>query len=172
MTHAILACTGLDKSLGSLARDVAIRGAEALECEIICPVLLHSAPARYEKILAGSDLIIIDGCPTRCATKLANQVGAKIDRKVLLTDALKASGLTLEPSLSLGPNGIQLAQRIVDDLVRDLSSASQFLVITHNKRTMELADMLYGVTMEQKGVSKLVSVKLAEAKTSTGQEAA
>ena len=59
-----------------------------------------------------------------------------------------------------------------NDLVRDLSSASQFLVITHNKRTMELADMLYGVTMEQKGVSKLVSVKLAEAKTSTGQEAA
>lgn len=122
MTRAILSCTGLDKSLGSLAREVAIRGADTLQCEIICPVLLHSAPARYEKTLAGSELIVIDGCPTRCATKLANQIGAKVDRKVLLTDAVKVSGLTLEPSLALGPHGIELAQHIVDDLVRELTA--------------------------------------------------
>ncbi|TPV93997.1 MAG: chromosome segregation protein SMC [Myxococcales bacterium FL481] len=46
------------------------------------------------------------------------------------------------------------------DLVRELSEGTQFIVITHNKRTMEAADRLYGVTMEQKGVSKLVSVNL------------
>ncbi len=45
-------------------------------------------------------------------------------------------------------------------LIADLASSSQFLVITHNKRTIEVADVLYGVTMEKKGVSKLVGVEL------------
>jgi len=45
-------------------------------------------------------------------------------------------------------------------LITGMAQHSQFLVITHNKRTIEVADVLYGVTMEQKGVSKLVAVAL------------
>ena len=45
-------------------------------------------------------------------------------------------------------------------LVREFSSETQFIVITHNKVTMAVADALYGVTMEQRGVSKKVSVNL------------
>jgi chromosome segregation protein len=44
--------------------------------------------------------------------------------------------------------------------LRPMTSHSQFLVVTHNRRTMEQADVLYGVTMEEAGVSKIVSVKL------------
>ena len=46
-------------------------------------------------------------------------------------------------------------------LITEMAKHSQFLVITHNKRTIEVADVLYGVTMEQKGVSKLVGVQLS-----------
>ncbi len=45
-------------------------------------------------------------------------------------------------------------------VLRELTSQTQFLVITHNRKTMEAADVLYGVTMEEPGLSKLVSVKL------------
>ncbi len=45
------------------------------------------------------------------------------------------------------------------DKVVQMSADTQFIVITHNKRTMEMARALYGVTMEEVCVSKLVSVK-------------
>jgi len=49
-----------------------------------------------------------------------------------------------------------------NDMVKEMSRNSQFILITHNKRTMEMVDTLYGVTMEEPGVSKLVSVRLSE----------
>ncbi len=49
-----------------------------------------------------------------------------------------------------------------NDMVREMSSHSQFILITHNKRTMEVAETLYGITMEEPGVSKVVSVRLPD----------
>jgi chromosome segregation protein len=49
------------------------------------------------------------------------------------------------------------------DLLRKFSHQTQFIVVTHNKRTMAASDMLYGVTQEIKGISQLASVQLDEA---------
>jgi glycine cleavage system H protein len=146
MTHAILSCTGMDKPDGSVAREVAIRAADATGSEIICPVLLNRAPARYRKALSDSSLIVVDGCSTRCATKLATRLEAKVVRKVLVSGAAKASGQALESTLSLGPKGLALAQSIVDELVRNLNAPTaiaepvadfetptEYLVVTHDK---------------------------------------
>ena len=51
-------------------------------------------------------------------------------------------------------------------ILRKFSDNTQFIVVTHNKRTMESANALYGVTMEEEGVSKLVSVRFNEPVTS------
>ena len=47
-------------------------------------------------------------------------------------------------------------------MLKKFSVETQFIIITHNKRTMEAADQLFGVTMEEKGVSRIVSVDLTE----------
>jgi chromosome segregation protein len=48
-------------------------------------------------------------------------------------------------------------------------SQSQFIIITHNKRTIAKADILYGVTMEERGVSKLVGMKLTQERGADGE---
>ncbi len=50
------------------------------------------------------------------------------------------------------------------NLLKDFSAKTQFLIVTHNKKTMESASCLYGVTMEEPGISRIVSVKLERTK--------
>jgi len=48
------------------------------------------------------------------------------------------------------------------DMIRNFSEETQFIIITHNKKTMSKAEMMYGVTMPETGISRLVGVKLDE----------
>jgi chromosome segregation protein len=50
-----------------------------------------------------------------------------------------------------------------NDLVKEMAKRSQIIIVTHNKHTMRVNNTLYGVTQEEKGVSKMVSVSLEEA---------
>ena len=55
------------------------------------------------------------------------------------------------------------------NLIKEFSAKTQFIVVTHNKRSMEAAQMLYGVTMEESGVSKVLSLNLKEQDAKTQQ---
>ena len=49
------------------------------------------------------------------------------------------------------------------ELVKEMSMQTQFVLITHSKKTMSIAPVLYGVTMQEPGISKLVSVRFGAA---------
>jgi chromosome segregation protein len=58
------------------------------------------------------------------------------------------------------------------EMIRSMTDRSQFVLITHSKTTMQAADVLYGVTMEVPGVSKIVSVEMRKVQSSSGGDAA
>ena len=50
-----------------------------------------------------------------------------------------------------------------NDTLKRFVDGSQFIIITHSKRTIAMSDVLYGITMERSGISKVVSVKFRDA---------
>ncbi|MGD9569150.1 MAG: putative zinc-binding protein [Sedimentibacter sp.] len=118
-SYAILPCNGLDKCAGCITKEVAIKLAENTDSEIICPVLYRVADARYSKIAAEKPLLVLDGCATRCASKLASEKGLKISEKVNITEEAKANNITLGSSLKLGAAEEDFVKNIVDKLSKE-----------------------------------------------------
>src|SRR5437879_13650313 len=57
-------------------------------------------------------------------------------------------------------------------LIAEISGQTQFIIVTHNRKTMELSSVLYGVTMQAPGVSKLVSVRWEDSDVSDPKQRA
>ena len=136
------------------------------------PTLFGGGRAYLE--LVGSDLL------ESGVTIMANPPGKKNSSIHLLSGGEKAlTAMSLIFSLfSLNPAPFCLLDEVdapLDDanterfcqLVRKMSQKTQFLYISHNRLTMEMADQLVGVTMQEKGVSRIVSVDIQQALSMT-----
>jgi len=123
--YAILNCNGLDKSAGCVARETALEISEQTGSEIICPVLYQIADARYKKIAEENPVLVIDGCQTRCASKLAAQKGLKVANKITVTDYAKNNGIELCDSLRLDSPAINLAKTLAVEVLKEKSTESE-----------------------------------------------
>ena len=123
-----------------------------------------------DKLEAGVEIVAEP--PGKKLQKLSLLSGGE---KALTAIAILFSILKLRPMPFCVLDEIEAAldEANVDRFARYLkkfSQETQFIVITHRKPTMELADALFGVTMQEKGVSKMVSVKLSDVQDITGEQ--
>ena len=92
MKIAIFPATVSTRPTGSHPRGCA-RLADEAGNELICPVLWNNSPDRYAKSLNELPLLVIDGCATRCASKLAIRLERNIDYRILIIDDIKRPGV-------------------------------------------------------------------------------
>ena len=121
--YALLPCNGLDKCAGCISKEIALRVSERSESEIICPVLFRVADAKYRKIAEEGPLVVIDGCQTRCASKLAAEKNLKMSGKVTVAEEAKKRGIEIGTSLRLGAGELALAEAIAEELLKEEKEA-------------------------------------------------
>lgn len=111
----ILPCNGLDKFAGSLTREVALAILEDGNHELICPVLYHAVQKRYTKIVTEKPLLVIDGCNTKCASKLAAENNLKVAERINVSEKAGENGLSLGDYLEMDEELRTFIHKIVEN---------------------------------------------------------
>jgi glycine cleavage system H protein len=114
--YAILPCNGLDKCAGVIAGELAISLCENEKNSLICPVFYRIADTKYNKMASEHPLLVIDGCPTRCASKLAAEKNLKIAKKVTVSEEAKKHNIELGKGLRILDNEKSLIEIILNEL--------------------------------------------------------
>lgn len=114
--YAILPCNGLDKCAGVISGELAKLLCESAKNEIICPVFFRVSESKYKKIAGEHPLLVIDGCQTRCASKLAAEKNLKVTAKILVTEEAKNHNIELRSNLRLQAKENALIESILNEL--------------------------------------------------------
>jgi len=117
--YVVLPCNGLDKCAGCISREVALELNKIYSYEIICPVFYRVSEARYNKLANENQLIIIDGCNTRCATKLASEKNLRIFKKINVTEVAQQNNIAISKALNVGENERKIIDMIIKELMED-----------------------------------------------------
>jgi chromosome segregation protein len=168
------ALNDLTHTIHKLNREARKRFAETFEgaaknFELLFPKLLRGGKGRLE--LTAADDVLDAG-----VNILVQPAGKKVKEIALLSGGEKAlSAMALIFSLFLlNPSPFCVMDEVdapLDEfslaaftgLVSDLKQSSQFIIITHNQRTMQSADHIHGVTMDRPGISRIISLKIPAA---------
>lgn len=117
---AIVACAGMDKTLGSVARVCAFKVVEKLrpnETVLVCIPPLVADVKPHSELTKKNPVITIDGCAERCATKIAARSGAKIRGRIFVPQSVQKYGLKPNTASDIGAEGEKLAEKIAEETV-------------------------------------------------------
>lgn len=117
--YAILPCNGLDKCAGVISGELSIKLCEHAENEILCPVFYRVSDKKYNTIAGERPLLVIDGCKTRCASKLAAEKNLKITKKIIVSEEAKDHGIELNDNLRITDQERVLIDALFNDLNKD-----------------------------------------------------
>lgn len=116
---AIIACTGMGKALGTVARQVAFKVVDELRPEktvLICIPSLTAGVGEYKDLLQKYPAIILDGCVERCATKITVKNRGMIRAKVFLPQMIAKYGLKPKSRTDLGEDGEKLVVKVAEEV--------------------------------------------------------
>jgi len=139
----ILPCNGLDKSLGVIARNIALKVIEKNpEIELICPVLLNSGGENYEELLKSSKIILINGCMTRCPTKLIDQRDLKPFKQFMIPDMSKKYKIKPCKELTLDQENEKLVDLVADEIIKEIKTNEEVEELkTHEFKEQDYFDI-------------------------------
>jgi len=124
----VVACAGMDKPLGSVARASVFKVVEELRperVELVCLPPLLAGVGFYAELIKSLPVITVDGCVERCATKLIVKNGGRIRGRILVLDSAKKHNLVPESGSHLGPTGEKLAETIAEEIASEVDKLIQ-----------------------------------------------
>jgi uncharacterized metal-binding protein len=116
---AIVACTGMGKALGTVARQVAYKVVDELRPEktvLICIPSLTAGVGEYKDLLQKYPSIILDGCVERCATKIMSRNHGMMRAKVFLPQMIAKYELKPQSRADIGEEGEKLVAKIAEEV--------------------------------------------------------
>ena len=137
----------MDKSLGVIARSVALKLIEKQpEIQLICPVLLNTGDEKYENFIKSTKIVVIDGCMTRCATKLVEKREKKPFKRIFIPDMSKKYKIKPRKELMLNEENEKLAEQIMEEICEELGKVEVKEVL--KSREFEILDF-FDITVDK-----------------------
>lgn len=146
--YAILPCNGLDKCAGVISGELAIKLSETADNEILCPVFYRVSDKKYNKIAEERPLLVIDGCQTRCASRLATEKHLKITRKIILTEEARKFGIELNNNLRI----TEKVQTLIQSLLTEPDQAETIVV---SESTESIGGFEYTTFLHEKFIFRI-----------------
>ncbi|WKY48088.1 glycine cleavage system protein GcvH [Eubacteriaceae bacterium ES3] len=114
----ILPCNGLDKCAGLVSAQTAIELSKQEGWELVCPVLLNQNKSPYEKVLSQGELVVLDGCNTRCASKLVQSLDLKFKDKLNVSEVAKSLDVKLGKELAVNDSTREVQKALIEKLTQ------------------------------------------------------